>query len=110
MVTMSSPPDRGDLVLIDILPHAPDCDPERRPALVVSPRRYNQRAGLALMCAVSSRAKGYPFEVTLPEGPVVGVVLADHIRSTDWQARRAEKVGRVPARVVTDVLAKLKPL
>jgi mRNA interferase MazF len=62
------------------------------------------------MCAVSPRAKGYPFEVRLPEGLVDGVVLADHLRSTDWQARQAEILGRVPASVVTDVLAKLKPL
>lgn len=102
-------PDRGDLVLIDIHRRDhPQC--ERRPALVVSPERYNRRSGLALMCAVSPRAKGYPFEVPLPKGPIEGVVLADHLRSTDWQARQAETVGRVPASVVTDVLAKLKPL
>ena len=84
------------------------CD--RLPALVVSPERYNRRSGLALMCAVSPRAKGYPFEVPLPGSPVEGVVLADHLRSTDWQARHAEILGRAPARVVADVLAKLKPL
>jgi len=102
-------PDRGDLVLIDIR-RDDDSSCERLPALVVSPERYNRRSGLALMCAVSPRAKGYPFEVPLPDGVVEGVVLADHLRSTDWLARQAEIVGRVPARVVTDVLAKLKPL
>ncbi len=104
-------PDRGDLVLVDIVPRDSAAKPERRPALVVSPQRYNQRSGLALMCAVSGRAKGYPFEVVLPEGvPLHGVVLADHLRSTDWQARSAEIICRVPTRVVADVLAKLKPL
>jgi len=119
-------PDRGDLVLVTILPPKPGqaaearpsadptavaCGGERRAALVVSPERYNRRSGLALMCAIAGRAKGYPFEVALPEGgPVAGVVLSDHLRSTDWRARRAEVLGRVPARVVADVLAKLKPL
>ncbi len=102
-------PDRGDLVLIDIY-RGDHSHCERRPALVVSPERYNRRSGLALMCAISPRAKGYPFEVQLPERPVEGVVLADHLRSTDWQARQAEIIGRVPARVVADVLAKLKPI
>ena len=96
-------------MLIDIHRGDESCS-ERRPALVVSPERYNRRSGLALMCAVSPRAKGYPFEVQLPEGQIEGVVLADHLRSTDWLARQAEIVGRVPARVVADVLAKLKPL
>jgi len=103
-------PDRGDLVWITIEPGSGGTQ-LRRPALVVSPALYNERAGLALMCAVSRHAKGYPFEVAIPEGlPVEGVVLADHLRSADWRAREAEVAGRVPAAVVEDVLAKLKPL
>jgi len=63
------------------------------------------------MCAIGREPKGYPFEVALPEGlPIEGVVLADHLRSADWDARRAEIAGRVPPAVVDDVLAKLKPL
>lgn len=103
-------PDRGDLVWISI-DRGAHHGSERRPALVVSPRLYNERAGLALMCAVAPRAKGYPFEVAIPDGaPVSGVVLADHLRSADWRARRAEIAGAVPAKTVAEVLAKLKPL
>ena len=103
-------PDRGDLVWITIEPGDGGV-PLRRPALVVSPALYNARAGLALMCAIGPQAKGYPFEVALPAGlPIEGVVLADHLRSADWTARGAEVAGRVPAAVVDDVLAKLKPL
>ncbi|MEP7325653.1 MAG: type II toxin-antitoxin system PemK/MazF family toxin [Gemmatimonadota bacterium] len=89
----------------------PDGGSQRTPALVVSPQRYNGKSGLALMCAIAPRAKGYPFEVALPEGlPVRGVVLADHLRSADWKVRDATIMGRVPTDVVDDVLAKLKPL
>jgi len=103
-------PDRGDLVWITVDP-GDGAEAVRRPALVVSPALYNARSGLALMCAVGARAKGYPFEVSLPDGLAVGgVVLADHLRSADWTARDAEVVGRVPEAVVDEVLAKLKPL
>lgn len=102
-------PDRGDLVLISV--PRQDGESQRTAALVVSPQRYNGKSGLALMCAIAPRAKGYPFEVALPDGlPVRGVVLADHLRSADWKARDATIMGRVPAEVVVDVLAKLKPL
>ena len=102
-------PDRGDVVWLTI--ENGRNEPVRRPALVVSPAPYNGRSGLALMCAITSRAKGYPFEVVLPAGlPVQGVVLADHLRSADWEARKAELACRVPPSVVADVLAKLKPL
>ncbi|TFG50157.1 MAG: mRNA-degrading endonuclease [Gemmatimonadales bacterium] len=103
-------PDRGDLVWVTIEPGGGG-PALRRPALVVSPALYNARSGLALMCAIGREPKGYPFEVALPEGlPIEGVVLADHLRSADWNARRAEIAGRVPKAVVDDVLAKLKPL
>jgi mRNA interferase MazF len=103
-------PDRGDLVWISVDTKG-DGTAARRPALVVSPARYNERSGLALMCAIAARAKGYPFEVALPDGlPVSGVILADHLRSADWRVRGAEIVARAPTAVVMEVLAKLKPL
>ena len=37
----------------------------------------------------TSHVKGYPFEVELPaEGKITGVVLADHVKNLDWEARR----------------------
>jgi mRNA interferase MazF len=103
-------PERGDLVWISVDPNQ-EGETVRRPALVVSPVRYNERSGLALMCAIAAHAKGYPFEVVLPGGlPISGVVLADHLRSADWKVREAEIVARAPAAVVSEVLAKLKPL
>ena len=82
-----------------------------RPALVISPASYNRASSLALFCPITSRVKGYPFEITLPSGlAVAGVVLADQVRSLDWKARSAALVGRAPDPVVQDVLARLEPL
>jgi mRNA interferase MazF len=97
---------------------APCFDPQagreqagRRPALVLSPFLYNSRSGLALVCPITSKVKGHSFEVALPAGlAVAGVVLADHVKSLDWKARRATRAGRVPEEVLGDVLAKLTAL
>lgn len=103
--------DRGDLVWIDFEPQAGHEQAGHRPALVLSPRRYNDRVGLALLCPITSRAKGYPFEVLLPPGlPVTGVVLADQVKSLDWRARGAKLAGRVPSQAVKTVLEKLETL
>ena len=76
-----------------------------------SPKIYNQKSGLALVCPVTNQAKGYPFEVTVPIGHgVTGVILADHVRSVDWKARQAEELGRCSDEVVNEVLARLAPL
>ena len=83
----------------------------RRPALVLSPAAYNDRARLAVVCPIASQKKGYPFEVKLPTGlPIHGVVLADHLKSVDWQARRAEYICEAPSVVLREVTAKVRPL
>jgi mRNA interferase MazF len=104
-------PGRGDLVWIHLNPQAGHEQAGRRPALVLSPASYNARVGLALLCPVTSQRKGYPFEVPLPrDGKVSGVVLADQVKSLDWRARQAERVGSVPASLVKEVLGKLATL
>lgn len=109
--TSSYVPGRGDLVWLSFDPQAGREQAGRRPALVMSPSAYNGRARLALVCPITSQVKGYPFEVTLPRGlPINGVVLADHVKSVDWQARRADLIATAPAEVVHEVLAKLRPL
>jgi mRNA interferase MazF len=66
----------------------------RRPALVLSPRIYNAKSGLALVCPITNQATGYPFEVPVPATrSVSGAILADHVKSVDWKVRRAEKWG-----------------
>ncbi|HEX5273337.1 MAG TPA: endoribonuclease MazF [Gemmataceae bacterium] len=104
-------PDAGDLVWLSFSPQAGREQAGRRPAVVLSPRSYNARAGLCVVCPVTRQAKGYPFEVELPAGlPVSGVVLSDHLKSADWQTRDVEFVTRLPPELVEEVRAKLKPL
>jgi mRNA interferase MazF len=104
-------PERGDLVWVSLDPRAGHEQAGRRPAVVLSPSSYNARVGLAIMCPVTSRAKGDPFEVAIPSGlPVSGVILADQVKNLDWRARRAERIGSLPAATLADVLAKLATL
>jgi mRNA interferase MazF len=104
-------PDRGDLIWLTFDPQAGHEQGGRRPALVISPASYNGKVGLALLCPVTSRSKGYPFEVALPEGvQVQGVILADQIKSLDWQARRADLIDRLPQSIVDEVQNKVRLL
>ena len=104
-------PDAGDLVWLTFDPQAGHEQRGRRPALILSPRIYNAKALLAIACPITSHAKGYPFEVSLPAGgKLTGVVLADHVKNIDWSARRVEFAGTAPADVVTDVKERLRVL
>ncbi len=104
-------PERGDVVWLHFSPPVGHEQAGRRPALVVSPKAYNQKVGLALFCPITSRIKGYPFEVALPpQGKASGVVLSDQIKSLDWRVRRARRVSRAPKDLVKEVLAKIATL
>lgn len=108
---LGSAPDRGDLVWLEFNPKAGHEQAGERPALVLSPRAYNAKVGLALFCPVTSQAKGYPFEVSLPPGlKISGVVLSDQVKSLDWRARKARRVERAPEAIVEEALAKLRTL
>ena len=62
----------------------------------LSPAVYN-KIGLAIVVPITSRAKGYPFEVAIPDGmATTGVVLADAVKTVDWRARRARFVEALP--------------
>jgi mRNA interferase MazF len=104
-------PDRGDVVWISMDPSRGHDKSGRRPAAVLSPVAYNERVGLALMCPITSRVKGYPFEVPLPEGAgVEGVILSDLMKSLDWRARGAELAGRLPDETITAVVQRVSTL
>ena len=104
-------PKRGEVVWIEFNPQAGHEQAGRRPALVISPEAYNRKVGLALLCPVTNRVKGYPFEVLLPSGlDVSGVILSDQVKSLDWFARQATRICDVPDKVTEEVLAKLKTL
>lgn len=107
-MTVAYAPDRGDLVWLEFTPQTGSEQAGRRPALVISPRAYNAKVGLALFCPVTSRVKGYPFEVALPEGS--GVVLADQLKSLDWRARKAKLIERASSEVLAMVTARILPL
>lgn len=104
-------PARGDLVWLEFDPRSGHEQAGRRPALVLSPRAYNGRVGLAVCCPVTTQVKGYPFEVLLPAGlKVKGAVLADQVKSLDWRGRKATLIAGAPDEILDDTVAKIRAL
>jgi mRNA interferase MazF len=90
---------RGDIVWLDFTPTKGHEQAGRRPAIVLSPLEYNARAGLMLVCPITSKTKGYPFEIKV-EGKIRGAILVDQIRSVDWRERNAQLIESNPAAVI----------
>jgi mRNA interferase MazF len=104
-------PSRGDVVWLNFDPQAGHEQKGRRPALILSSREYNAPSGLALCCPITSRSKGYPFEVPVsPGNEIRGVILCDQLRNVDWRARKVRFITKASTDCVDEALAKIEAL
>ena len=102
-------PDQGDIVWLHFDPQAGHEQAGHRPAVVLSPASYNGARGMMVCCPMTSKIKGYPFEVVITQNPP-SAILADQIKSLDWRARKATKKGKVAKAALMDVQAKIRAL
>ena len=101
-------PQRGHVVKLTLTPNVGREQGGRRPALVLSTSDYNRRVGLVVVCPITNQAKGYAYEVSIPDGlNVTGVVLADAAKNLDWRGRNAEFICEMPADIVDEVFHRL---
>lgn len=111
MVARDYSPERGDIVWLDFDPQIGHEQKGRRPAIVISPKLYNSKTGLALFCPITNQVKGYPFEVILPSNfAITGVIIADQIKSLDWKVRNAEFMVKAPKNVLNETINKFSTL
>ncbi len=106
---MAYVPERGDIVCLSFDPQAGHEQKAHRPALVLSPKAYNGKTGLMLCCPMTTKIKGYPFEVPLTNAKP-SAALADRVKSLDWRARKAKKKGAATKAEVAQALAKARTL
>ena len=97
-------PDRGDLVWLSLDPRVGREQAGERPVYVLSTKEFSEATGYALVCPVTSRVRGGPFEVKVRSDGISGVVLCDQAKSVDYVARKARFAGEAPPSVVADVL------
>ena len=99
------------MIWIDLNPTVGHEQSGRRPALVLTSSKYNVASGLCVACPITSRVRGYPFEVAIPNDSTVrGVVLADQARSLSWENRYMQPIDRAPATLVADVRERIAAL
>ncbi len=97
-------PDRGDIVWINFTLQTGHEQRGKQPALVMSPKIYNEKTSLCICFPVTSKVKGYPFEVALPATlSIEGVILSDQIKNLDFRAREVNFECKVPASVIESV-------
>jgi len=108
MVKTSYIPNRGDIIWLDFNPQLGHEQRGRRPALVLSYKKYNEKIGLGIFCPITSKEKGYPFEVKILGKKIKGCVLSDQIKSLDWRIRNTEYIETINDELLKEVIDKIK--
>jgi mRNA interferase MazF len=107
MVDNNYIPEHGDIVWLNFTPQIGHEQHGNRPVIVLSPQAYNKKTGLALFCPITTKQKGYPFEVRIETEKINGVVLSDQVKSLDWQMRGAEFIVKVAEKEMNEIIKKL---
>lgn len=106
---MSYIPERGDIIWLEFDPQKGHEQKGRRPGIVLSKKEYNQKSNLAIICPITSKIKGYPFEIRI-NSIIQGVVLSDQIRSIDWKSRNAAFIEKIPEEILKEILENINLL
>lgn len=96
-------PDYGDIVWVVLDPRGGHEQAGRRPAIVISTKELSLHTSLAVMCPITSKTKGLPFEVLLKGKVVQGAVLPIHVKSIDWAAMKVKFIEKAPKSIADDV-------
>lgn len=104
-------PAAGDLVILTFDPQAGHEQQGRRPALVVSHRKFSSSAQLVVCCPITNASRSTPYRVALPPGgAVTGFVMCEQVKSLDYAARGIQRIGKAPPDLLDEVLAVLEPI
>ena len=110
MVENNYAPERGDIVWLNFTPGSGHEQKGKRPAVVISPKEYNEKVGLGLFCPITSKVKNYPFEVKIENDKINGVILADQIKSLDWKTREIEFIAKETYEKVNEIIDRISVL
>jgi mRNA interferase MazF len=101
-------PQQGDFVIVSFDPQSGHEQKGRRPALVVSKSKFNEKTGLAIVCPITSTQRNSPFHVPILNYPFIkGFVMAEQVKSIDYSTRSIKYLGKAPIDVFENTIALL---
>lgn len=98
-------PERGDIISLEFDPSAGKEIASTRPALVITPKYFNDATGLALVAPITTKGNPNNLDIRLNNLGTQGVVVMVQIRTLDWEDRNAKFIERASKDVIERALA-----
>lgn len=94
---------QGDIIKVNLNPQMGHEQAGYRPAVVVSNNIFNRKTKLAVVCPITNTNNKFPLHIPLDgRTHTTGVILCEHIRTLDINARSYIFVEKLPK----DILSK----
>ena len=98
-------PVKGDYVSLSFDPQAGHEKRGRRPALVVSRTEFNAQTGMAIVCPLTNTDRISTLHVPVSgDAGLTGFVMCEQVKSIDFGARSAKRLGAASAKVLDNTL------
>jgi len=110
MVTPPWVPRRGEIIHIDDAGGAGHEQTGDRPHLVLTDQGYNDKTSLVVCVPVTTKGKGFPFEVELAGLSLASWALTHQVTTRDWRVGSAFSRGFATKTEMSHVEAKIRAL
>lgn len=91
---------QGDIVKVNFDPQA-----GYRPALVISNDFFNQKTNIVIVCPITNTRNRFPLHIPLDDRTeTTGVILCEHIKALDLNARGYRVVEALPKDLLSKVI------
>lgn len=96
---------RGDIIKLNLNPKTGHEQAGFRPVVVISNKVYNKYAKMAIVCPITNTDNKFPLHIALDSRTkTTGVVLCEHIRAIDINARQYEFIEKIPTDILENVI------
>lgn len=101
MIDIDYVPERGDIAWMVLKPRAGHEQSGRRPVIVISPKELALHTNITVICPITSKTIGLPYEIVLTGTKTSGAILPFHVRSVDFRSREAKYIEKAPVSILT---------
>ena len=96
---------QGDIIKINFNPQKGHEQAGYRPAVVVSNNTFNRVSKLVFVCPITNSIDNFPLHIKLDTRTVTtGIILCEHLRSLDIEARDYKIVEKLPKGILQNVI------
>ena len=97
-------PEQGDIVALSFDPQSGHEQKDRRPAIIISNKVFNQHLGLAFACPITNTKRDFPFHIKVESENITGFVMAEQLKSIDYNSRNIKFIEKADQKTVNKIL------